>query len=84
MQRRIGPPGEIRTPDTQVRSLVLYPAELRAEPRSLGLPMKKVKEMSIHAGKIGPVSVSERPEKSTKTLRRSLKAISHQPARKPS
>ena len=25
-----GPPGEIRTPDTQVRSLVLYPAELRA------------------------------------------------------
>jgi hypothetical protein len=46
--------------------------------------MKKVKEMSIHAGKIGPVSVSERPEKSTKTLRRSLKAISHQPARKPS
>lgn len=26
-----GPPGEIRTPDTQVRSLVLYPAELRAE-----------------------------------------------------
>ena len=28
---RVGPPGEIRTPDTQVRSLVLYPAELRAE-----------------------------------------------------
>ena len=26
-----GPPGGIRTPDTQVRSLVLYPAELRAE-----------------------------------------------------
>ena len=26
-----GPPGEIRTPDTQVRSLVLYPAELRAD-----------------------------------------------------
>ena len=26
----IGAPGEIRTPDTQVRSLVLYPAELRA------------------------------------------------------
>jgi hypothetical protein len=25
-----GAPGEIRTPDTQVRSLVLYPAELRA------------------------------------------------------
>gem|GEM_PF-3721932 len=28
---KYGPPGEIRTPDTQVRSLVLYPAELRAE-----------------------------------------------------
>ena len=39
-----GPPGEIRTPDTQVRSLVLYPAELRAEARSLGSPLKKVKE----------------------------------------
>ena len=25
-----GAPGEIRTPDPQVRSLVLYPAELRA------------------------------------------------------
>ena len=34
-----GPPGEIRTPDTQVRSLVLYPAELRAEARSLGFPL---------------------------------------------
>ena len=31
----IGPPGEIRTPDTQVRSLVLYPAELRAEDAKL-------------------------------------------------
>ena len=29
-EERNGPPGEIRTPDTQVRSLVLYPAELRA------------------------------------------------------
>lgn len=26
----IGAPGEIRTPDTLVRSQVLYPAELRA------------------------------------------------------
>jgi hypothetical protein len=26
----IGAPGEIRTPDPQVRSLMLYPAELRA------------------------------------------------------
>ena len=38
-----GPPGEIRTPDTQVRSLVLYPAELRAEARSLGTAPQKVK-----------------------------------------
>ena len=28
--RQSGAPGEIRTPDHQVRSLVLYPAELRA------------------------------------------------------
>jgi hypothetical protein len=27
----IGAPREIRTPDTQVRSLVLYPAELWAQ-----------------------------------------------------
>ena len=26
-----GAPGEIRTPDPQVRSLVLYPTELRAQ-----------------------------------------------------
>ena len=39
-----GPPGEIRTPDTQVRSLVLYPAELRAEARSLGLSFANVKK----------------------------------------
>ena len=38
-----GPPGEIRTPDTQVRSLVLYPAELRAEARSLGTALQNVK-----------------------------------------
>ena len=29
----IGAPGGTRTPDTQVRSLVLYPAELRARRR---------------------------------------------------
>ena len=29
-QERDGAPGEIRTPDPQIRSLVLYPAELRA------------------------------------------------------
>ena len=28
--KRFGAPGEIRTPDPQVRSLVLYPTELRA------------------------------------------------------
>jgi hypothetical protein len=34
-ERRNGAPGAIRTPDPQIRSLVLYPAELRvriAEP----------------------------------------------------
>ena len=29
-KRKIGAPGAIRTPDPQIRSLVLYPAELRA------------------------------------------------------
>ena len=56
-----GPPGEIRTPDTQVRSLVLYPAELRAEARSLGFPPKKVKQMSGHGDKTHHNSVSRRP-----------------------
>ncbi len=28
--KRFGAPGEVRTPDPQVRSLMLYPAELRA------------------------------------------------------
>ena len=37
--REDGAPGEIRTPDHQVRSLVLYPTELRALCRGLrGLP----------------------------------------------
>ena len=58
-----GPPGEIRTPDTQVRSLVLYPAELRAEARSLDFPPKKVKGMSDHARKTGHISVSACPSK---------------------
>jgi hypothetical protein len=31
-----GAPGEIRTPDPQIRSLVLYPAELRALLRRVG------------------------------------------------
>ena len=31
---RIGAPGGTRTPDTQVRSLVLYPTELRARGRA--------------------------------------------------
>ncbi len=32
-----GTPGGIRTPDTQVRSLVLYPAELRVRIRLSGM-----------------------------------------------
>ncbi len=31
IQQVLGTPGEIRTPDPQVRSLTLYPAELRAQ-----------------------------------------------------
>ena len=58
-----GPPGEIRTPDTQVRSLVLYPAELRAEARSLGFPLKKVKEMSEPTGRTRRISVSRHSTK---------------------
>ena len=73
-----GPPGEIRTPDTQVRSLVLYPAELRAEPRSLGFPHKKVKEMSEQDGKTHHTSVSRRTVKYRKILGDSLKVFSHQ------
>jgi hypothetical protein len=73
-----GPPGEIRTPDTQVRSLVLYPAELRAEARSLGFPPKKVKQMSKQAGKTHHNSVSRRPAARRKTLGETLKVISHQ------
>ena len=34
-----GAPGEIRTPDPQVRSLVLYPTELRARARSASMTM---------------------------------------------
>ena len=41
-----GPPGEIRTPDTQVRSLVLYPAELRAEACSIGNSVNKRQRQS--------------------------------------
>src|SRR5689334_7187702 len=37
-ERKNGAPEEIRTPDPQIRSLVLYPAELRARahPRLIG------------------------------------------------
>jgi hypothetical protein len=33
-----GAPGRIRTHDPQIRSLVLYPAELRAQLKRLGKP----------------------------------------------
>jgi hypothetical protein len=35
----IGAPGEIRTPNPQIRSLVLYPVELRAQPEAPGRAM---------------------------------------------
>ncbi len=68
-----GPPGEIRTPDTQVRSLVLYPAELRAEARSLGFPLKKVKEMSEPTGRTRRISVSRHSTKYEKNYAAVLK-----------
>jgi hypothetical protein len=42
----IGAPGEIRTPDPQVRSLVLYPTELRARARS--------ESMKVHTFIVNP------------------------------
>jgi hypothetical protein len=35
-----GAPEEIRTPDPQIRSLVLYPAELRALDSAAGKPVR--------------------------------------------
>ena len=37
----VGAPGGIRTPDTQVRSLVLYPAELRALIKAFRLRLRQ-------------------------------------------
>ena len=46
-----GAPGGIRTPDTQVRSLVLYPAELRALMKPFGLRLRQcsLRETSLDA-----------------------------------
>ena len=61
-----GAPEEIRTPDPQIRSLVLYPAELRAQRRSvIGDPSGDVKsaawcsEMRGHSSfRRGPAAAS--------------------------
>jgi hypothetical protein len=45
-----GAPGEIRTPDHQVRSLVLYPAELRA--RRTRIMTESARHRQIEAGQI--------------------------------
>ena len=71
-----GPPGEIRTPDTQVRSLVLYPAELRAEPRSLGIHQKKVKESAEYLLKPDAVWLPAPIKMARKKLCSTLKAVS--------
>ena len=42
-----GAPGEIRTPDHQVRSLVLYPAELRAQKLEAKLCVKPLVSSNI-------------------------------------
>jgi hypothetical protein len=39
---KIGAPEEIRTPDPQIRSLVLYPAELRAHLPTYVRPLKRL------------------------------------------
>ena len=44
-----GAPGEIRTPDPQIRSLVLYPAELRAQ---IPLPVNRAAELG-HSYRFG-------------------------------
>ncbi len=45
-----GAPGEVRTPNPQVRSLVLYPVELRAQTQKeapvMGAKMKKLLSLS--------------------------------------
>jgi hypothetical protein len=56
-----GAPGEIRTPDPQVRSLVLYPAELRAQKRncaeSMGIPsISFVKNVAETEGETGALA----------------------------
>src|SRR5215468_7629489 len=40
-----GAPGEIRTPDPQIRSLMLYPAELRALRNKAGVAVSRRQEM---------------------------------------
>ena len=53
-----GAPEEIRTPDPQIRSLVLYPAELRARlslvSRGAMAPMSHAFQISGLAGESGP------------------------------
>jgi hypothetical protein len=53
-QKVIGAPEEIRTPDPQIRSLVLYPAELRA---------RRAHRAEIVGGKRGQNRAPKRPER---------------------
>jgi hypothetical protein len=46
-----GAPEEIRTPDPQIRSLVLYPAELRAR-FSLSISGRKAHRCRLHSENI--------------------------------
>ena len=56
-----GAPGEIRTPDPQVRSLVLYPAELRARSRrSMTEPLQIVKPFDAFSASDFVVETTER------------------------
>src|SRR2546427_7844749 len=73
-----GAPGEIRTPDHQVRSLVLYPTELRAhlkrspcgEQRSEPIIIP-VERFSVNCG-IGKFSQNETPNADTRRHRNPL------------
>ena len=58
---KIGAPGRIRTADHCVRSAVLYPAELRAQPRrSLPGPLRRCTRGRIACGKGPPCSLMSR------------------------
>lgn len=66
-----GAPEEIRTPDPQIRSLVLYPAELRARIEAIGLqpvarPRRPLPSDQSHEMQAGLIGNLQRPESDRK------------------